>query len=179
MNQWTRDDALVIANRERETYGISAYVYRGWKAHKDSARKRGIDFRFTLFEWHCWWNAELATLGPDARRGRRRGEYVMARRGDAGAYEHANVYVATPGQNARDIPEDIRAMMIPRIASGRMSAGKPRGYHLKVRGDGHPRSKAVVTPRGRYGSIALAAEAHGISRAGGCYRVERGEWRLA
>ena len=32
------------------------------------------------------------------------------------------------------------------------------------RGKEHPKSHAVVTPLGRFGSMALAAEAHGMSR---------------
>jgi hypothetical protein len=46
----------------------------------------------------------------------------------------------------------------------REKAGKPMGFNLKVRGDGHPRSRPVITPKGRFGSMALAAEAFGVSR---------------
>lgn len=177
INQWDKEYELLVADREQATYGISSYVRRQWKAQRDSSKKRGIEFRFTLFQWHCWWTGELANLGPEARRGRRRNEYVMARIGDVGAYEPGNVYAARPLDNARDIPADVRASMTLRATASREANGNPRGAHLMVRGTGHPRSHAVLTPAGRYGSIALAAEAHGITRAGGCFRVQRGEWQ--
>lgn len=178
-NQWHKPDDLIVADRERETYGIPAYVHRAWKSQRDSARNRGIKFRFCLFQWHCWWNSELAAIGPDAKRGNRKGQYMMARIGDAGAYEHGNVYAALPQDNARDIPDDVRAAMKEKVTATRIARGIPRGQHLKVRGDEHPKSKAVETPLGYFGSIALASEAHGITRAGGHYRVKRGEWTLA
>ncbi len=175
-NQWDKEYDLLVADREQATYGISTYVRRQWKAHRDSARKRGIDFRFTLFQWHCWWSAELAKLGPNARRGRRRDEYVMSRFGDRGAYEPSNVQAVRPLDNARDVPEDVRVMITERCTTTRNANGHPRGAHLRIRGDGHPKAKAVMTPIGRFGSIALAAEAHGITRAGGFYRVKSMKW---
>ena len=177
-DQYLKPDDLIQADREAATYGIPSYVKRQWKAHRDSALRRGIQFRFSLFQWHLWWLEALAEIGPDAKRGRRKGEYVMARRGDQGAYEHDNVYAATPGQNARDIPADVREAMTVKATTMREAIGKPRGIHLRVRGDGHPASHAVITPIGRFGSIALAAEAHGITRAGGLYRVRWKDWRL-
>lgn len=58
--------------------------------HRYMAQRRGIPFLFTQEEWVTWW---ISHLGPDWRnlRGRRRGQYVMARMGDKGAYEHSNV----------------------------------------------------------------------------------------
>jgi hypothetical protein len=162
-----------------ETYPVPNYVYKAWRSQRHSAKRRGIPFKFGLFEWHCWWNRELIALGSDARRGNRRGQYMMARFGDAGAYEHGNVYAATPAQNSNDIPGDVREAMTRRATETRKERGKPRGYHLKVRGDGHPKSKPVVTPLGRFGSIALAAEAHGITRQAGFYHVRAGTWTPA
>jgi hypothetical protein len=86
--------------------------------------------------------------------------------------------VATPARNAADVPNGTRATMVERGDHTREAHGNPRGIHLKVRGDGHPRSMAVVTSLGRFGSIALASEAHGITRAGGHYKVKRGDWCL-
>ena len=90
---------------------------------------------------------------------------VMARYGDVGPYSMDNIYCLTHAQNAEE-----------------------RGFHPQetyhdcpyngIRGDGHPKSLAVITPKGRYGSIALAADAHGITRAGGHYRVKKGWWTL-
>lgn len=51
--------------------------------------------------------------------------------------------------------------------------------NLKARGDNHPLARAVITPTGRYGSCALAAEAHGLSKAGAKNRADHriGGWR--
>lgn len=179
MNQQVKPDDITVAQRQKEIYGIPAYVYKAWRSQRHSSLRRGIPFRFTLLAWHCWWNTELLAIGPDARRGKRKTEYVMARRGDAGGYEPGNVYAALPGQNARDIPSDVRVAIYERAKATRIANGNPLGSHLKVRGDGHPRSHAVITPLGRFGSIALASEAHGITRQAGFYKVRAGVWTLA
>ena len=43
----------------------------------------------------------------------------------------------------------------------------------------HPCSRAVITPKGRYASAALAAAAHGLTRQGAAARASRGAkgWR--
>lgn len=171
------DPELLIARRQREQYGISSYEYRCWKAQKDSAKRRGIPFRFSFLAWHFWWNDELARR-PGSKRGRRKGEFMMCRKADSGAYEEGNVYCGTPQDNADDIPLSVRMTAREKALITYKKTGSVPGSHLKVRGDGHPRSKAVMTDLGRFGSIALAAEAHGITRAGGHHRVRTGAWRL-
>ena len=185
------DPELQLARYQRDTYGVPDYAVKAWLAHRQSAKSRGIQFRFTLLQWHLWWRAELRSLGPDARRGRRRGEYVMARLCDVGAYEPGNVRALTPAGNAADVPDDVRAMAAEKVratvkwwrqvldGTGLEQFHRTTGDHLRVRGDGHPRSRAVVTPLGRFGSIALASEAHGITRQGGHYAVKRGAWSYA
>lgn len=163
----------------REQFGVPERDWRAFRAHRDSARRRGIPFLFSLLSWRSWWRVQLKLQGDGATRGRKRDQYVMARIGDKGAYEPDNVYCCTPGDNIRDIPEDVRVAMTEKATKTREVRGVPRGIHLKVRGDGHPRSKAVVTPLGRFGSIALAADAHGITRQGGHFKVKRGDWHVA
>ncbi len=53
-------------------------------------RTRGIPFEFGPLEWIAWWEEHL---GPDwlQKRGRKRGQYVMARLGDKGPYSPINV----------------------------------------------------------------------------------------
>jgi hypothetical protein len=50
---------------------------------------------------------------------------------------------------------------------------------LRRRGDGHPKSRAVLTPRGRFGSMALAAKAFEVDPTTIHKRVRRGlrGWR--
>ena len=104
------DPDLQTARYQLEAFGIPDYVVKTWLAHRQSAASRGIPFLFTLLQWHLWWKAELLRLGPEAKRGRRRGEYVMARIGDRGSYEQGNVRALTPAQNAAEVPSDVRAM---------------------------------------------------------------------
>ena len=166
----TYEDMTTLEHAEADRYAIPAWLRLRWAQHRQSARQRGIRFDFPLLRWSLWWREELLKAGPGARRGSRRGEYVMARIGDAGAYEVGNVYLSTVEDNSRAAhlgkPE---------------RAGSRTGAHLAVRGDHHPRSRAVLTPLGRFGSAALAAEAHGITPQGASRkaRERRDGWRYA
>lgn len=127
--------------------------------HRWNAKRRSIPFRFTFLEWIDWWGDDYV------KRGRTGDALVMARRGDAGAYEAANVFKCAQKENiaqACGTPEGRQR------ASEQMSAyhvaRKARGVksHLERR-DGHPAAHAVITPEGRFGSITLAAEHYGYS----------------
>lgn len=159
------------ARQDAYTYSIPKHVYQTWCGHRNNAYRRGIEFRFTLLRWHLWWMFELTQRGPDAKRGRRKGEFMMCRIGDAGAYETGNVYCGTPADNMNE-PACRKTRSEIMIARHKATPC----YLIGQRGDAHPKSKAVITPSGRFGSIALAAEAAGITRAGGLHRVRRGLW---
>lgn len=60
---------------------------RRWQVHRTNARMRGIEFKLTFEEWFCWW----IETGHYHERGREVGKYVMARKGDKGAYELGNI----------------------------------------------------------------------------------------
>lgn len=66
--------------------------------HRASAKRRGIPFRLTFDEW---WSIWLAS-GYWEERGKRRGQFVMARPGDVGAYEVGNVFITTTEDNTRE-----------------------------------------------------------------------------
>lgn len=166
-----------VARREQAIYGIPEYVFDAWNAQRYSADRRGIPFKFGLFAWDQWWKRELIKLGPDAKRGRRKGQYLMARFADQGAYEHTNVYAATAAQNLADIPEDVRAMARAKSIETPRKNGNSLGKHLRI-GNQHPMGKPVMTPLGRFMSIRLASEAHGFSERTGRIRVKRGIWTL-
>jgi hypothetical protein len=173
------DDQTIRRGRyEQETYGISQRDYQAWRAQYHSAKRRGIAFKFSLLGWSLWWKTELAQLNPGSQRGRRACQYVMARKRDRGAYEPGNVVAMLPKQNALDRDQDERAAAIAKGTATRAANGVPRGLHLRARGEGHPKSKAVSTPSGDYGSIALASEAYGITRQAGFARVRKGKWSL-
>lgn len=156
------DLSTETARRHQAIYAIPERDFLAWKAQRDAAKRRGIPFRFTLLGWRVWWRLQLKLLGPDAARGRSRSQYVMARLGDKGAYEVGNVRCVTAERNAADIdPTSISNGLLSSWAR-RKAAGEV--CHLAVRGAGHPRSKPVMTPRGRFESAALAADAFGITR---------------
>jgi hypothetical protein len=65
---------------------------------KHAAKQRGIPFRLTFDEWLSWW---LET-GRYHERGNRRGQYVMGRIGDRGAYELGNIIWLLAQRNCAD-----------------------------------------------------------------------------
>ena len=64
-------------------------LYRRFKEQQHRANQRGIPWRLTYWEWLQIWQDS----GHLHERGRRGGEWVMGRRGDAGAYEAGNVSI--------------------------------------------------------------------------------------
>src|SRR5690606_15804220 len=81
------------AERERKFRDREAF-----RMHKVNAKTRGVPFRFTFEQWLAWWTA----TGHYHERGTSRGQYVMARRGDQGAYEPGNVYCAQGWENQNE-----------------------------------------------------------------------------
>jgi hypothetical protein len=63
---------------------------QAYNNQKNCARQRNIPWELTYETWSDWW---LAQLGPNwARlRGKRSGQYCMARHGDIGAYSLENI----------------------------------------------------------------------------------------
>jgi hypothetical protein len=59
------------------------------------AQQRGIPFKLTYLQWLEIW----AASGVFDKRGRKSGQYNMARHGDKGAYEVGNVSIVTHNQN--------------------------------------------------------------------------------
>lgn len=76
------------ANREKSAY----------QSQKNKATSRGVPFLLTFDEWWAIWDES----GKWDQRGCRRGQYVMARFGDAGAYERGNVRICTAAENRID-----------------------------------------------------------------------------
>lgn len=95
----------------------------------------------------------------------------MCRFGDSGGYEPGNVFCGTPRDNYRD---RLHHRNLDALAKANAAGGCFKGR----RGDQHPASCAVMTSLGRFGSIALAADAYGMTRQRGRYRVVRGDWYM-
>jgi len=69
--------------------------YRKYMDQKKRAKQRNIEFKLTFEQWFEWW---LST-GKYHLRGCRKGNYVMARKGDQGAYELGNIECITTEEN--------------------------------------------------------------------------------
>jgi len=61
---------------------------------KVRAKKRSIDWHFTLDEWITWWGDDIT------KRGSKSGQLVMSRYKDEGPYHPDNVRKATVNENA-------------------------------------------------------------------------------
>lgn len=65
---------------------------------RKSARERGVAWEMTFEEWLAVW----VESGKWEQRGRKKGQYVMARHGDVGPYKVGNVSIVTTEQNIRE-----------------------------------------------------------------------------
>lgn len=72
--------------------------YGRYRQHRRDALGRGIKFKLTFEQWCRIWEQS----GKWALRGRKRGQYVMARFGDRGPYSVSNVHIITSEQNHID-----------------------------------------------------------------------------
>lgn len=63
---------------------------------RSQAKRRGIDFYLTLWEWWSIWKKS----GKYEQRGTNYGQYVMCRNMDSGPYEVGNVFIATCSDNS-------------------------------------------------------------------------------
>ena len=93
-----------------------------FSTHKAGAKSRNISFNFTFNEWLEFW----LTSGYWEQRGNKKGQYVMSRYNDAGAYEFENVFIQTQEQNIQDI---VRTQEMKKHHS-EMMKGKKMKPHL-------------------------------------------------
>lgn len=72
--------------------------WEAYQSHKFSAKDRGIEFLLTYDEWYKIW----LDSGHLSERGKRKGQYVMARYGDIGPYSVENVKIISFAENTRE-----------------------------------------------------------------------------
>jgi len=164
------DPALLEARDVLDRLRVPEDAYQAFRAQLIRAKQRGIAFLFTLEEWWTWWQTydEGHRCIRWDRRGMGKTALVMARFGDVGPYALANVYCATHSQNTKDCCDRDPS----RLSRQAKEWHSQNVCHLNgKRGDHHPKSRAVITPDGRFGSAALAAEQYGITRQAAFYRA--------
>jgi hypothetical protein len=142
-------------------------AYDAFKAQVHSAYRRRIPFLFTIHTWWAWWRKG----NRFSRRGLGKGKLVMARKGDRGPYGPRNVYCCTHENNIRRIDTSQLGEKL-KASWAKRSAQQSFKWHLAIRGDGHPCSKAVLGPLGRFGSIRVAADAAGVNERTIRYRIK-------
>src|SRR6266849_3582790 len=85
---------------------------REWKQkydhHKYRAERRGIPFVLTFKQWWKIWQDS----GHLHERGRRQGQYVMARFFGRGSYKTGNVRIISAEDNNHSISAEARARMV-------------------------------------------------------------------
>lgn len=170
--------AQIAGSAEAElarSLGIPEDARQAFRAQRQSAARRGIPFLFALTEWWAWWQVDDRW----ARRGMGSHALVMARNGDVGPYSAENVRCITHAENMAEVPPE--KWVAAAHARWDKARAEGRKSHLAVRGKAHPRSRTIVTPKGEFGSAALAAEAFGVTRqcAAAWARDRRQGWRYA
>jgi hypothetical protein len=116
MREWRNANRAAINAQNREWRTINLEKTRGYarnkyartcakqpfetayKAQRYRASRRGVTFLLTFEEWTAIW----LESGKWKQRGRRRGQYVMARFGDVGAYAVGNVCICEAGVNCAE-----------------------------------------------------------------------------
>lgn len=95
---------------------------RDWRNHRMDARRRGISFELTFEGWLRIW----VDSGRLAERGPHKGQYVMARFGDKGAYAVGNVRVALVQENHAEawVRPTQRAAQHRRLLGNKYRVGK-------------------------------------------------------
>ena len=138
-----------------------------------SAEKRGIDWLFTFDSWNDLWQKS----GHYHEMGNKKGQYCMARNGDAGPYSVSNVRITTTEDNHREAVKITRQHTSIENQVGHYThpKGKPTWNKDKTY-DASPamkqhldqvhiaNKKRVNTPNGVFDSIIEAAQTLGVHK---------------
>lgn len=92
-----------------------------YKTQRQHAARRGIEWGFTLETWWAVWERS----GKWPLRGRRLGEYVMARVMDLGAYAPDNVRIKTSSANGHEYQDRWKRRRVHRASSLTVRAFAP------------------------------------------------------
>lgn len=84
---------------------------RQFQIHRASAKERGVEFKLTFEQWEKWWQES----GHYQDRGRGIGKYVMARKGDLGAYELGNIECKLGSDNVREGNQTRKLKQVPNV----------------------------------------------------------------
>jgi hypothetical protein len=80
-----------------------------YNVQKACAKRRNIPFNLTFDEWYKIW----LDSGHFSERGCKKGQYVMSRYNDLGAYEIGNVFIQTNTNNVSQAQSGIKRKLGP------------------------------------------------------------------
>lgn len=110
--------------------------------HKRGAKRRNIDWQFTFETWVEWWE----NTGHFHERGRKKGQYVMARIGDIGPYSPSNVFCSTVEDNIKNIGVESKKRKIEGGKATQFKPGHTVGKRWKP-------EYQYICPKGSFSSI--------------------------
>jgi hypothetical protein len=140
-------------------------MYQAYRAHKNNAKRREIDFLFEYSAWCSWWLLEDRW----SKRGIGKNKLVMARKNDVGPYSIDNVFCITQSENSAEISNINKGYHTKTYHSNRKKLGI--SWHLEAVGKDHPKSKPVITPEGMFENASQAAERFNITRQAAAARA--------
>lgn len=117
--------------RERNWHGV-------YLSKKRLAKHRRVPFLLTFEEWFSVWKRS----GHLEEMGNRRGQYVMSRREDKGAYEIGNVRIVLAGDNVREAlrlnhptkdPVVRAKIRESRLGEKNWNFGRPRSLRTRIK----------------------------------------------
>jgi hypothetical protein len=114
------DDIVTeINDGERFSWSNNKRKNKAWDyiSQMRLSNTRNIDWELTFPEWWDIWNKS----GKYKHRGRKKGNYVMARYGDNGPYSKDNVYICKVEDNLRDIYKNKTPGELEQIKEKRMA----------------------------------------------------------
>ena len=96
-SRWVEERMRTEAERKAAEGMIdAAKVRKAFEANRGDRLRRGVEWRLTFDQWWRLWESHWH------ERGNRRGQYVLARNGDCGAYELGNVRICTVSENIQE-----------------------------------------------------------------------------
>lgn len=146
-------ESIRAVGREALAQGLheAAHPIRAFTTQRCNARRRGIGWELSLWEWWQIWQQS----GKWKLRGRGQG-YVMARDGDAGPYAVGNVFITTAADNSSNSPRKKRTELPCGV---RPSKNKKGGYYAQRNRDGKRFvSKTYPTPELAYAAYLMLGE---------------------
>lgn len=151
MSSKINDDALIMKNASHPLSELleDKDLQKAYFQQMRNAKCRGIEFLMSWEEWVMVW----LVSGKLLKRGKKAGQYVMARFNDRGAYEITNVEIILATQNTSD---------------GILGKPKSKSHRMKLRKilDEIRVSQPLTANGVYYESFADAGRAHNITYQG-------------